>query len=568
MRLSLWILLVGLVACSGQENPADSHVDQTTPEIKVYLAKKIVTMQEELAEATAIAVQDGKIAAIGNLESIQQDLGEQTFSVDNSYADNILYPGFIDNHLHPTLAGILFPSEFITPFDWSLPQREVSGIANADDYFAELKTKLDQSDKTKPFITWGYHHYFHGELTRAQLDKLSPEQPVIVWHRSFHEIVVNSALLLLLELKQEDFANHPAVNFDKGHFWELGLFSIFNKLAPIVLEPKRYHEGVRLGLEHARTNGITSVVDQGFPLLDFDMELAQLDSALTQHQLPLEVFIVGNGKTLSLDGLDKGLARLEALPEHNTDKIQFLPKQVKLLADGAFYSQLMQMREPYLDGHHGEWITPPDELQKTAATFWNAGYQLHIHVNGDLGVDTVLDTIEKLQKDQPSTNSTVFHHYGFSAPEHAARLAKLDVIVSANPYYLYALADKYSEIGLGKERAQAITRLGDLERNKVSVSLHSDLPMAPASPLTLAGVAASRTSASGKVHLSEQRLSKRAALAGVTIAAAQAVGLDDRIGSLKVGKQADFVVLEQDPLKLEPVQWKNIKIITTIKHGN
>jgi predicted amidohydrolase YtcJ len=159
------------------------------------------------------------------------------------------------------------------------------------------------------------------------------------------------------------------------------------------------------------------------------------------------------------------------------------------------------------------------------------------------------------------------HHYGYSGPEHAKRIADMGISVSANPFYLWALGDKYAELGLGPERAHNITRLGDLERNGVSVSFHSDLPMAPAAPLVLAGIAASRVSSRGNVLAPNQKMSVAAVLRGITIEAARAIQQEHTIGSIEVGKQADFTILEQDPLVVAPENFKHIKIWGTVLGG-
>ncbi|MCK7475912.1 MAG: amidohydrolase family protein [Rhodopseudomonas palustris] len=104
----------------------------------------------------------------------------------------------------------------------------------------------------------------------------------------------------------------------------------------------------------------------------------------------------------------------------------FFDKQIKLFADGAIISQLMQMKDGYLDGHKGEWIIPPDQLEQRMRLFWNAGYQIHIHVNGDLGLEVLLGIIEKLMTENPrQDHRTVIVHFANSSEDQVARIARL-----------------------------------------------------------------------------------------------------------------------------------------------
>ena len=158
------------------------------------------------------------------------------------------------------------------------------------------------------------------------------------------------------------------------------------------------------------------------------------------------------------------------------------------------FSQLMQVFPPgYTDGHEGEWITPKDAFEAEARKYWNEGYRIHVHVNGDKGVSFVLDVFEKLQAEKPRLpNSVALEHYGLSNDDLNRRVARLGASVSANPYCLTALADTYARVGLGQDRAQRLVSLGGLIDRGVTVTLHSDFGMAPASPLFLAWSAITR----------------------------------------------------------------------------
>ena len=112
-----------------------------------------------------------------------------------------------------------------------------------------------------------------------------------------------------------------------------------------------------------------------------------------------------------------------------------------------------------------------------------------------------------------------------------------------------------------------MVRLGSLEANDVAISLHSDFTMAPAAPLLLAGIAASRVAESGKVLGPSENVSAATALEGITIEAARAIRQGDRIGSIEVGKEADFTVLESNPFEVDPSLWHELEIWGTVSNG-
>lgn len=256
-------------------------------------------------------------------------------------------------------------------------------------------------------------------------------------------------------------------------------------------------------------------------------------------------------------------------------KVRLLPKQVKLFADGAIISQLMQMREPYLDDdghpdlcHHGEWMMQPDIFRAFASAYWEAGWQLHIHVNGDAGLDLVLDTIERCMADRPrNDHRTVIVHFANSTEKQVDRIARLGCIVSANSYYPVGFADRYREHGLGPQRADSMVRAASVLSRGIPLSFHSDLPMGPAAPLTLAWCGVNRQTPSGRTAAPEQRISVHDALRAVTIEAAYSWRMEDEIGSITPGKRANFTILAEDPYEIDPLLLKDIEVLGTVYEG-
>jgi hypothetical protein len=246
-----------------------------------------------------------------------------------------------------------------------------------------------------------------------------------------------------------------------------------------------------------------------------------------------------------------------------------LPRRVKLFADGAYFGQNMRMNPPgYTDGHLGKWITEPTDFTRQVRRYWEAGFSLHIHVNGDEGLDVVLNTLEPVITGQRSARQTVtLEHLGYSTEAQNRRIARLGISVSGQPNYVRVLGDAYATHGLGPDRASTMDRFGSLERLGVPLGLHSDFNMAPIDPFYLAWIAANRITLDGHNLAPQERLSVGKALRAITIEAAQVIGRDHEIGSIAAGKRADFAVLDRDPRKMGAAALRETKVEATIYEG-
>ena len=204
------------------------------------------------------------------------------------------------------------------------------------------------------------------------------------------------------------------------------------------------------------------MADLEFPLMDENLEIAKTNEILKdKNKTHFSTYCVASGRNYAriCDGdYQKTAEHIKKVGgEFSDDQVILYPDHVKALCDGVFYSQLMQMTDSYMDGYDGEWITPLADLEKIMRVFWRNGFQIHVHTNGDLGMKTLLDTVETLMKESPrEKHRTTIEHAGYFTEEQADRIAKLGLLVSAAPYYFYTLADSYSERGLGTKRAHAI----------------------------------------------------------------------------------------------------------------
>ena len=548
----------------------------------VFEARKIITMDQSMPEARYIAVEDGRILGVGNsLAQLDAWLVNQNYRIDSQFSEKVLLPGLIDPHLHPLMAAVLLPTAFITPEDWTLPSGEFPGVTTPEDYRQRLRELISNNQSSDPFITWGYHQLWHGDLDRQLLDEIEPNRAVIVWHRSFHEIIMNTAAMRFLELDSESlFADiisasgiDPShADYSAGHLSETALGVGLARLQPVILAPDKLNAGMTIIQKMLRQNGVTTIADMATGLFaSFNIEAALIKQTFDHQDSAVRVMLVPNVKPM-VEQMGSADAVMEFLNQMQSSQISnkvFLNNRVKLLADGAFFSQYMRMNPPgYTDGHEGKWLTEPAELESLARAFWNNGYHIHTHVNGDEGLDAVLNTLEKLllEKPRPDHRFTL-EHFGYSTIAQAQRLHTLGAQVSAQPNYVYVLSDNYAQNGLGYDRASQMVRLGTLERQGTVVALHSDLTMAPADPLFLAWIAANRLTMEGTIMGPSERLSLDKALRAITIEAAHVIGLEDEIGSISAGKKADFAVLEQDPYEVDVTSLKDIPIWGVVFEG-
>ncbi len=567
-------LMVSGMACA--QTDAIRQLSQSLePEpVKIFIAKKIITMEHANPEATAVAISDKRIIAAGTFSEVKAALGDKRFSVDQTFKDKIILPGLIDQHLHPILGALTLSTEVIATEDWVLPGRTFKAANSANEYLARLKAANAKITDPKEWLfSWGYHVLWHGKIDRKTLDAISTTRPIAIWQRSCHEFYLNTAAIKALGLTEEGMKGKgrasEMVNWQEGHWWETGINLMVVPLLKVFATPQRITFGLKQMVMYLHANGVTAFNEPGAVYTPEIWE--SYKQILGAGETPFYSYFLPDAR----QQVDKGLGLTESLADAEkqvalapTGKVSFFPKQIKLFADGAIISQLMQMKEGYLDGHNGEWLMTPEKLEERTKLYWDAGYQLHIHVNGDAGLETLLNVLEKRMAETPrADHRTVIAHFANSSEEQIARIARLGAIVSANPYYPVGFADKYSEVGLGPARADVMVRAASVRKRNIPLSFHSDLPMGPSDPLFLAWSAVNRITPSGRVAGPEQRISVKDALRAVTIESAYSWRKENELGSIAPGKIANFTVLEEDPFTIAPKELKNIPVWGTVFEG-
>ncbi len=539
-------------------------------EITVFLARTVRTMEASMPVAEAVAVRDGRIVEVGTLETLRPWLDSRNHEIDDTFRDHCIMPGFIDPHLHPSMAAVLLPMHFTTAVGWDLPWEDIGPVHDREQFRTRLVDIDAELPPGEPLFAFGHHPIWHGDIDRRALNEISTSRPIVAWHRGYHSLVVNDACLRWMDLDMAAARRHPQIDVEAGRFFETGLEVALHHLRGFILEVDRFRNGLDRMRQVIHSGGHTTIGDAAFGFYGFEEEWAHLRAVMEQPDTPFRIQLMSY--TAGPDGdarTDRQfLERVLEYPERNTHRLRF-GDHVKLFADGGFFAEMLMLKPPgHLDGRHGEWITPPERFEEIARVLWNAGLRIHVHCSGDLGVELALSTLEKLQWERPRFDHRfTFEHFGISSSQQVDRIAAVGGVVSANAYYVYELSEAFAAHTVGYERASQMSRLGSLERAGVRFAVHSDFPMAPAKPLNNAWVAANRVTESGAVMGPNERASLDAAIRAITTNAAYVLGLEDEIGSLRWGKRADFTILEADPYLAGAESLRDIPIWGTVFEG-
>jgi predicted amidohydrolase YtcJ len=321
--------------------------------VTVFTARTIVTMDSTQPSAEAVAVEDGRIVAVGSRVDVEAAVGDHPHVIDDTFADRVVLPGLIDQHLHPILGATTLATEVIATEDWVLPDRTYPAANTHEEYVdalrsADQRTRADGAGDDDWLFSWGYHQLWHGDLSRQVLDSVSATRPIGVWQRSCHEFYLNTAGLQSLGILDDGWGDGIApevlatADVESGHFWERGFFNLlFRQLTPMLLSPERLIHGLHQMVRYLHQNGVTAFNEPGAILVPGAWELYQ--EILGADDTPFFSYFLTDGRGPAEQQMahDTTLARAEREyamapdgPDH-TDRLAFFPKQVKLFADGA-----------------------------------------------------------------------------------------------------------------------------------------------------------------------------------------------------------------------------------------
>ncbi len=534
----------------------------------IYSARKIITMNPDQPVASHVAVRDGRILGVGDLA----ELGKWgDYSLDERFADKVLMPGLVEGHAH-TMEGSLWQKVYCGYFDRMDPDGKVWKGAKSIGAVIERLTgaEADLTDPAAPLSAWQLDPIYldNQRVTRHDLDRVSTTRPVAVLHASGHIMNVNTRALELSGLLRQGL-DHPGIPLgDDG-------LPTGELKGPEVMTPV----GPHVGFDRAMTDcdepglrdfaklcvrtGVTTVTDLAARLTDDGVEMMLRvtgEETFPARIVPFRFFMGLPPQEL--------VQTVAALAGKSTDRLRL--GKIKVIADGSIQGFSARLRWPgYFNGApNGLWYVAPEQLSEIYQLALAAGIQVHTHTNGDQATELALDTLENaLRKSPGADHRFTLQHCQLADAAQFRRMHALGMCVNLFANHHFYWGDEHYRLTVGPDRALRMNACRTALDTGVAMAIHSDAPVTPLGPLFTAWGAVNRLTASGRVQGAAEKISVAEALRAITLGAAYTLKLDGEVGSIEVGKNADFAVLMDDPETVGGDNLKDVRVWGTVQGG-
>jgi predicted amidohydrolase YtcJ len=556
--VALTVSLAGVSATSCARASAEQQPPAPQPADLVLTNGKVVTLEDATPEAQAIAIRGDRIQAVGTSAEMKRYVGTATQVID--LQGQLAIPGFIEGHGHFTGVGeAQLNLRLMTATSW-------------DEIVAMVAEAVKKAKPGEWIIGRGWHQEkwtsrpdpnVEGFPTHASLDKVSPNNPVLLTHASGHASFVNSKAMQLSEITRS------TKNPDGGEILKdasgdpTGLLreKASGLVHPAEGDEARARKALELASTEAIAKGITSFQDAGSSFATIDRMKTMID----EGKLGIRLWVMvreTNAREAPL------LAKYRTIDYGNG---HLTVRAIKRAIDGALGSRGAWLLEPYADKPDSTGLntTPVADIAETAKNAIANDYQLCVHAIGDRANRETLNIFEQAFKANPAKKGLrwrVEHAQHLSAAD-IPRFGQLGVIASMQgihctsdaPYVLERLGAKRAEEGAYVW--QKIMKSGGI------VSNGTDAPVEDVDPIPNYYASVSRKLKDGKVFYQDQRMSRMEALKSYTAMPAYAAFEENSKGSLKAGKYADVTVLSKDILTIPEDQIPTAKVTYTIVGG-
>ncbi|WP_432515144.1 amidohydrolase [Kineococcus sp. SYSU DK001] len=543
----------------------------------VLVNGQILTVDRCASVASALAVRDGVVVAVGDDAEVRRWIGPRTEVVD--LAGRTAIPGINDSHLHLVRTGLAMPPRTI----------DVGGDVSAS--IVAVADAVRQAAASAAPGTWirgkGWNEELFAERrtpTRADLDAAAPDNPVVLLDWSNHQSWVNSKALEVAGVSAATPVPAGGVvvlgadGRPSGIFRETAMALVNAQVPPFTREEQQ--AAIEEAAADLLTLGITSVTEPGIGAVARSLyeELAR------SGRLPVRVtaLLSRPDDTYPVDVEHVREVLATATPAGGVDPRLFAVRGVKLRADGVpISSRTAWMREEYVGGGRGSLVTVGEddaakvaELTAMVRLVHEAGLQIGTHATGDAAIDVVAAAYAAVRRERPGRNPRHYVIHGdFSWPETLAVLAGAGCAVNFNPAIRRLIADSQPAV-VGPERAARETPMASALRSGVVVTAASDSPNVSTDWRVGMQSALTRQGTSGAVSGADEAIGFHDALRAFTAAGAWQDGADRWKGSLERGKVGDVCVLgerildDDGDLRLPAGDFPSVPVAYTLVGGS
>ncbi len=555
-----WLFVVGCALLAAPSPRAQAADTADT----IYHGGDIVTVDERNPVAEALAIKDDKIVAVGKKADVLKFKGDRTRLID--LGGKALVPGFLDGHSH--FINSLQVSQQANCF--APPAGPGRSIA---DIIAALKAHQRKFDIPKGEFIIGYGYDADEladkrEMTAADLDAAFPDNPVFVMHVSLHGAVCNTPALRKFHITKDTptpkggiINRKPGTMEPEGLIMETAWLPIFTDMPKPSDEDllKRFKEGQMI---YARA-GITTAQEGSTPA----HEVALLKKAAEKGLLFIDI--------ASYPFITEARAVFKDHPPTTFGRYQGRLKLagIKITADGSPQGRTAFFTTPYLTGGPGgekDWRGEPSfskaELAEFVKLVSDHHLQLLIHCNGDAAIDQFLDAYESNVPDRTADHRTTVVHSQFVRKDQLQKYVDYKLIASFYTEHCFYFGETHIK-NRGKEQAEFLSPMKTALKMGIRCSNHTDFNVAPIDQMFVMWSAVNRVTRTGEVLGPEERITPLQALKAITLDAAYMYKEEKNKGSLEVGKLADLVILDRNPLAVPPMEIKDVKVVETIKEG-
>ena len=568
MRTTATIILCMTIlwACKGDAGKDKVSSEKETDKATMYYGGDILTMEGDSATyAEALVVKDGDIFFVGSAVEAMKAAGAGHRMID--LKGQTLIPAFIDAHSHYIQSLSVANQANLYPPPNGPGSSPEAIVAALKAFAAEKKIGAGQIIQA-----YGYDDNMMPKgnlLNRDHLDAAFPDNPVIVGHVSMHGAVLNSAALKKFGYSADYktppggiVVRKPGTEEPYGLIMETAYLAVFANLPKLSVD--REDEATRAGQMMYAAAGITLAHEGVTHLSDLQTMKRASDSGaniIDVVAFPFMTDLEGVVKEFPLETWGRYDKRLKI-------------GGVKITADGSPQGKTAFFSTPYLTGGpggeknwRGEPTMPQEELNKLVKQVYTWGVPLINHTNGDSTIGMFMKAIELARAGDYSKpwNVTTIHTQ-FVRRDQLERFQAMKIRPSFYTEHTFYFSDAHRK-NRGEKQAAYISPMRDAIDLGLHPTNHTDFYVAPLDQLFVMWTAVNRPTRSGGTLGPDQRISPYEALKSQTLWSAEQYDEQDRRGSLKAGKMADLVILDKNPLKVDPLSIKDVRVMETIKEG-